>query len=617
MKEQAGARAGGRRAGRAVVALATVVGLLGPLQGRQAMAATTIAFRSASSKGTTLGRQIKITKPAGVIPGDLLIAGLYVRGAPSVTAPAGWTLIRQDGSAFSYRRVAGASEPASYTWTYPENHTAAGAIAAYTGVDTSDPVQVTSGRVNGKSVSLTAPSITTTKPGTMVVGVFGVGRKTTINRPSGMKERADVASTNGTKNVTAELSELLLVGPAITGDKVATAGAAGKNAGQLIGLNPILVQSSAFTATALSSSSALLLWNAPAGTARLRIHRDGWLVDDIAAGPTSYTDRLLWPSTTVWYQLEALDAGGGTLLDLAAPVTTPAQVGSFPRLYAATSFWNQPIGANPAIDPNSAAIVAASITPTANIATFNNNNEWGVPLAFSDPASKLYTVGCLYYGCSQQVQFRIPRSAHANTGSDGKLVVIDPGTNTELDMGVASYNGQADSWTTNSRYTTQSDGWGAMCAQGLHCDGVLMSGLDQFGGIVRPEEIAQGHIDHALSLIVPYWRSGFIACPAVKTSGGTNDSKAIPMSARIQLDPTFDVDGQSWPQWKKVIAKALQTYGAYVWDAGSDRLDIRAESNISRGYDAWAKVGVPSQIGQASLAAIPWNQVRVLQITPC
>jgi hypothetical protein len=156
-----------------------------------------------------------------------------------------------------------------------------------------------------------------------------------------------------------------------------------------------------------------------------------------------------------------------------------------------------------------------------------------------------------------------------------------------------------------------------MCAQGAHCDGVLMSGLDQFGGIVRPEEIAQGHIDHALSLIVPYWRSGFIACPAVKAAGGVNDPNAIPMSARVQLDPAFNVDAQSWPQWQKVVAKALQTYGAYVWDAGSDRLDIRAESNIARGYDAWAKVGVPSGIGLASLAPLPWNQVRVLKITQC
>lgn len=587
------------------------------LHGQPAQASGGITYRGSSSKGNKLGVQIKISKPGGVVSGDVLVAGLFVRDAPALTPPAGWTLIRQDGQAYSYVHVAGGSEPADYKWTFPESHTAAGGIVAYMGVDNANPVQVANGQVNAKSASLTAPSISTTKPGTMVIGLFGVTKKTTITRPTGMKERVDVASTNDKKNATLELSQLLVASPSATGSKVATAGLAGINSGQLIALNPVLNQSSDFTGTALTSYSAQLTWNAPPGTTRIQILRDGWLIDDIASGPTSFTDYLLWQSTTYWYQFTAFDSGGAVLSDLATPVTTPGQAGSFPRLYADSSFWNQPIGGSPVIDPNSAAILASSITPTANIATFNDNDEWGVPLAYSDPANKLYTVGCLFYGCSQQVQFRIPRYAKANTGSDGKLVVIDPATNTELDMGVATYDEQADAWSTNSRYTTASDGLGAMCAQGLHCDGVMMSGLDQFGGIVRPEEIAQGHIDHALSLVVPYWRSAFIACPAVKTTGGTNNANAIPMSARIQLDPAFNVDAQSWPQWQKVVAKALQTYGAYVWDAGSDRLDIRAESNISRGYDAWAKVGVPSTLGQASLAVLPWNQVRVLQITQC
>jgi hypothetical protein len=606
-----------RRLGSALIGLFTVAGALFVQGVGPAQATGGIAFRSASSKGTKFGTWIKITKPAGTLSGDVLVAGLFVRDAPILTPPAGWTFIRQDGSAYSYVHVAGASEPSSYQWTFPANHTAAGGIVAYSGVDTVAPIQASNGQENSKSVNLTAPSVTTTLPGTMVIGFFGVMKQTSVTRPAGMKERVDVASTNDTKNATAELSQLLVASPAATGNKVATSAEAGTNSGELIALNPILNQSNDFTGAALTSYSAQLQWNAPPGTARIQILRDGWLIDDIVAGPTTYTDYLLWQSTTYWYQFKAFNASGSVLADLATPVTTPVQSGSFPRLYADSSFWNQPIGASPVIDPNSAAILASSIIPTANIATFNNNDEWGVPLAYSDPASKLYTVGCLYYGCSQQVLFRIPRYAKANTGSDGKLVMIDPTTDTELDMGVATYDELADAWSTNSRYTTASDGWGAMCAQGLHCDGVMMSGVDQFGGIVRPEEIAQGHIDHALSLIAPYWRSGFIACPAVKTTGGTNDANAIPMSARIQLDPSFNVDAQSWPEWKKVLAKALQTYGAYVWDAGSDRLDLRAESNISRGYDAWAKIGVPSQIGQASLAALPWSQVRVLKITQC
>jgi hypothetical protein len=227
-------------------------------------------------------------------------------------------------------------------------------------------------------------------------------------------------------------------------------------------------------------------------------------------------------------------------------------------------------------------------------------------------------VGCIYYGCSKDVWFRIPAYARQNSGSDGKMVVIDPTTNTELDLGRASYDPATDSWTSGSRYTTASDGWGAMCGLHQHCDGVLMSGIVQFGGLVRPEEIAQGTIRHALALVVPYWRLGKYACPAVKSGGGTNDPYALPEGARLQLDPTLNVSAQTWPRWQKVIARALQRYGGYVVDAGSGSFEVRAEANLARGYDAWRRAGVNADFsGSAKLTNLPWSRMRVLKLEWC
>jgi hypothetical protein len=607
-----------RRYGSALVACCLVAGAFVAWTGTPARAAGGITFRSASSKGIKLSISITISAPAGVQSGDVLIAGLYVRDQPAVTPPAGWTLIRQDAKGYSYAHVAGSAEPSSYKWTFPAKHTAAGGIVAYTGVNGIVPIQSSSGKSNASSVSITAPSVTTTKPGTLVVGFFGLKRKTTIAPPAGMTERMDVASTADAKNATAELSELLVPVPSATGAKVATAGAAGASTGQLIALDPTPGPlDGTLVAAAPTSHSATLVWTAPTGSARMQIFRDGWLVDDVAASAATYTDNLLWPSTTYIYGLKAFNAGGVWIAQLTASVTTLPQVGAFPRLYALTSFWNTPIGPLPAIDPKSAAIVASSITPYAGVATFNNDDDWGIPLAYADPASKQYSVGCQLYGCNVPVQFRIPRYAKANHGSDGKLVIIDPSINTELDMGRAVYSAGSDSWTTGSRYQAPSNGWGAMCAQGMHCDGVLMSGIDQFGGVVRPEEIAQGHIDHALALVVGHWRSGFFACPAVKSGGGVNDPNAIPLGARIQLDPAFNVDAQTWPAWKKVIAKALQTYGAIAVDAGSTGIELRGEANLARGYDAWSKAGMGTDAGSTSLSTLPWDKIRVLSITQC
>jgi hypothetical protein len=157
-----------------------------------------------------------------------------------------------------------------------------------------------------------------------------------------------------------------------------------------------------------------------------------------------------------------------------------------------------------------------------------------------------------------------------------------------------------------------------MCGWGSHCDGVLMSGIDQFGGIVRPEEIAQGHIDHALALSVPYWRVTKFVCPAVKTGGGVEDANAIPEGAHVQLSLKIDVAAQTWPAWEKVIARALQVYGAYVSDAGSGSFEVRAESDLDRGYPMWQLVGINAGVSTAQkLPDIPWGRMRVLKLHWC
>jgi hypothetical protein len=373
----------------------------------------------------------------------------------------------------------------------------------------------------------------------------------------------------------------------------------------------------AFTATALNSYSAQLTWTLPPGAATVKILRNGRLIDAFPAASAPYVDYLLWQSTTYSYELDVYDAGGGLLSSQTTGVTTPAQSGSFPRFYAADSFWNTKIKRHAKVDADSKAIIAKSVLPYVSVSHVTDTDAWGIPLAYSGADSENYAVGCTKYGCNIDVHFRIPRYARQNSGTDGKLVVVDPSTNTELDMGRASYDPVSDAWTTESRYTTPSDGWGAMCGLGQHCDGVLMSGIDQFGGIIRPEEIAQGHIDHALALAIPYWRDAKFVCPAVKSSGhGYDDTAALPEGAHLQLSPKLDVDAQTWPAWEKVVARAMQRYGAYVVDAGSGAFEMRAEANLDRGYDAWSLVGMTSN-PPPKLTNFPWSKVRVLKLSWC
>ena len=377
----------------------------------------------------------------------------------------------------------------------------------------------------------------------------------------------------------------------------------------------------ALTVQAPNSWSAVVSWAAVDGAARYQILRAGRLLDDFPAnGAPRYTDYLLWASSFYAYEVKALAADGKVLADLTGSVATPAQAGSFPRFYSATSFWNTPIASSPSIDPNSGSMVTTSLVAYRSLGVINNGDDWGIPLAYADAHSELYTVQCLLFGCDTTVQFRIPRYAKPNTGWDGHLAVYDPSTNQELDLWQGSYDPATGTWKASGRTATTSD-WGAACAQGTRCGGGgTAAGFLEFGGVIRPEEIAQGHIDHALTLSSPYVRAGYIACPATNYwaalgSQYQNDPTAIPLGARVQLNPSIDVDAKPWPTWEKVVAKALQTYGAYITDF-SGSLELRGEASLDRGYDAWAKVGMTS-LPKPSLSNLPWKKFRVLAMASC
>jgi hypothetical protein len=199
-----------------------------------------ISFVAASSGANPTATSLTLPVPAGIAAGHVMVAALDVRGGPTITAPAGWTLVRLDinGTVVRqavYYRVA-SSEPASYTWTFSSSQAAAGGIAAFAGVDTATPIAAHGGQVNPSSTSITAPSITA-GAGSMLLGIFGTGPATAITPPAGMTERWEAKSTLGTYKATSEAATELWGGGA-TGVRVATAANAGANVGQLVALKP-------------------------------------------------------------------------------------------------------------------------------------------------------------------------------------------------------------------------------------------------------------------------------------------------------------------------------------------------------------------------------------------
>jgi hypothetical protein len=152
---------------------------------------------------TSVTNRVTVSKPTGTGAGDVLVACFALNGGGVAAngAPAGWsTIATVPGSTnprvYGYYRVAGATEPATYTWTLSSSVKNAGGIARYVGVDLAQPLDggpTTAAATSGTSAVL--PGVTTSAPNAMLVGCIGIDSSSTgavITSPAGMTQAWDI-----------------------------------------------------------------------------------------------------------------------------------------------------------------------------------------------------------------------------------------------------------------------------------------------------------------------------------------------------------------------------------------------------------------------------------------
>ncbi len=196
-----------------------------------------VTFRAVASNkqaSTASGGTISVSKPAGTLSGDVLLASIAVVSNTSTVAPlAGWTPVQssnQTGSStsrlYTYYRVAGGSEPGTYAWTFTgaNNKGAVAAIASFSGVDTASPIDATIEQPTASAFTHTAPSVTTTVAGDMLVTVHEYASSHNWTPPAGMTEASDVYSkaTAGGSGVSMELNYESRPAAGATGAHIAT-----------------------------------------------------------------------------------------------------------------------------------------------------------------------------------------------------------------------------------------------------------------------------------------------------------------------------------------------------------------------------------------------------------
>lgn len=143
--------------------------------------------------------QVVCNKPASTVDGDLLIAIYTVRNVGvTMTAPAGWTLIRSNSltsvQTGTFWKIA-ASEPASYTFSRSPAGKQALGILRITGAHPFAPIDLSSGGTGASSLAPRAPLVNTNYDDSLLVAAFGTSNgAATVTNPAGMSSQWAVRS---------------------------------------------------------------------------------------------------------------------------------------------------------------------------------------------------------------------------------------------------------------------------------------------------------------------------------------------------------------------------------------------------------------------------------------
>ena len=281
---------------------------------------------------------------------------------------------------------------------------------------------------------------------------------------------------------------------------------------------------------------------------------------------------------------------------------TGAQAG---RLFSADSPLNQAIPADVQYRADGQTRIQAA-GPPANLSQLT----WSVPVFDVDGSSPKVKVFCYVYTCDEitNTLVPIPNGVYGQQGSDGHVTIIDHSTRKVYDYWIW----KDCSWVVNfvnANYCPASAGIASLDGYGVG-GGTNVAGLA--GGMIRTYEVEAGVIDHALTFATGTTCQGVPFYPALYSDGVTiNQSTCMPIGSRIQLDPTVNVDAlPGITAFEKMVAKALQKYGAYANDTS---LTFGFGMEFDRtGRNVYTRAGLPAG-DYSSMTHIPWDRIKMIQ----
>jgi hypothetical protein len=278
---------------------------------------------------------------------------------------------------------------------------------------------------------------------------------------------------------------------------------------------------------------------------------------------------VLSAATLVAWPVGAGAAGDATVVAQEIPETRNAVRWPF----SSTSPWNMPIGSEAkysrASDPQTLNLIDPSVVAWVNA------KEYSHPTYIARKSDPVYDVHfkvaptgldgsgpAMYDGV---VQYRIPKAAEPAVGEDGHLHVIDPDRRSLHETWIFSWdNGKP---TAAGYALTDLYGTGMGSVDGVNA-GMRAYGGSAIGGLIRTWELKSREIQHvlAIALTSKQLKEGWVWPATEEDTGSDTYAGRIPMGSLVAIPPSVDLSTLGLSKDGRVLAKALQDYGAYVTD---------------------------------------------------
>ena len=274
--------------------------------------------------------------------------------------------------------------------------------------------------------------------------------------------------------------------------------------------------------------------------------------------------------------------GGGPqprpyFLPVNTPQTTPDATASsgLPsvggcQIFPATNWWNTKIAHYP-LNPNSANYIKTILTFSSSThlhPDFGEDPTYGIPFAVVPQNQKLVPMSFGYASESNHGPYPFPANAPIEGGSnasgDRHVLVVQQGLcrlyetwSSYPQHGGTSWNAGSGALFALTSNALRPRGWTSADA----------AGLPILPGLVKCAEVKAGAINHALRVTFNHTQNGFIL-PARHFASSSSNPNYPPMGLRLRLKSSYDIS--HFNTVSKIILTAMQQYGMFVADNGSD-----------------------------------------------